>query len=179
MKFMSKKQDAYEKYIKNLEQPGTYADNGCLVAFARLYQVNINIHQLNMPIWTINGTVNGGGGKNRQPIRELHLSYHNGEHYSSIRPIGDRTNLPTNIYMNNTFDHDNIQDNSSSKSSNKNSKNKSSKSAGSNATSSGSYNNSNSSYLYASNNDYDDDAFVACDAAACAFNDLDFNEKVR
>lgn len=177
MKFMSKKHDAYEKYIKNLEQAGTYADNGCLVAFARLYQVNINIHQLNMPIWTINGTVNGGGGKNRQPIRELHLSYHNGEHYSSIRPIGDRTNLPTNIYMNNTFDHDNIQDNnSSSKSSNKNSKNKS---AASNATSSGSYNNSNSSYLYASNNDYDDDAFVACDAAACAFNDLDFNEKVR
>lgn len=175
---MSKKHDAYEKYIKNLEQAGTYADNGCLVAFARLYQVNINIHQLNMPIWTINGTVNGGGGKNRNPIRELHLSYHNGEHYSSIRPIGDRTNLPTNIYMNNTFDHD-IQDNSSSKSSNKNSKNKSSKSVGSNATSSGSYNNSNSSYLYTSNNDYDDDAFVACDAAACAFNDLDFNEKVR
>lgn len=46
--FLNKKLDAFEKYIKNLEQPGTYADNGCLVAFARLYQVNINIHQLNM-----------------------------------------------------------------------------------------------------------------------------------
>lgn len=53
-----KKLDSFEKYIKNMEQPGTYADNGCLVAFARLYQVNINIHQLNLPIWTINGVIN-------------------------------------------------------------------------------------------------------------------------
>lgn len=30
----------------------------------------------------------------------LHLSYHNGEHYSSIRPKGDRTNNPTNIVVN-------------------------------------------------------------------------------
>ena len=79
-KFMSKKPDAYEKYIKNLEQLGTYGDNGCLVAFARLYQVNINIHQLNMPIWEISGVTR----KNGLP-RELHLSYHNGEHYSSVR----------------------------------------------------------------------------------------------
>lgn len=93
---MSKKLDAYERYIKNLEQPGTYADNGCLVAFARLYQVNINIHQLNMPIWTISGVATMA--TKAQP-RELHLSYHNGEHYSSIRPIGDRTNTPANILI--------------------------------------------------------------------------------
>ena len=88
----NKKLDAFEKYIKNLEQPGTYADNGCLVAFARLYQLNINIHQLAMPIWTISGV-----DKKMQPIRELHLSYHNGEHYSSIRPLGDNSRTPTNI----------------------------------------------------------------------------------
>jgi OTU domain-containing protein 3 len=71
----SKKLDAFEKYIKNLEQPGTYADNGCLVAFARLYQLNINIHQLNMPIWTIGGHTEASK-KPKQPVRELHLSYH-------------------------------------------------------------------------------------------------------
>ena len=99
--FLSKKLDAFEKYIKNLEQAGTYADNGCLVAFARLYHVNINIHQLNMPIWTISDLDSNKGplksGQAQAPIRELHLSYHNGEHYSSIRPFGDNTNTPTNI----------------------------------------------------------------------------------
>lgn len=89
---MTKKPDAYEKYIKNLEQLGTYGDNGCLVAFARLYQVKINIHQLNMPIWEISGVTR----INDLP-RELHLSYHNGEHYSSVRTIGDRTRAPANI----------------------------------------------------------------------------------
>jgi OTU domain-containing protein 3 len=97
-RLFNRKLDAFEKYIRHLEQPGTYADNGCLVAFARLYQVNINIHQLNMPIWTINGAAVLMGKKG--PAREMHLSYHNGEHYSSIRPIGDKTNTPTNINFN-------------------------------------------------------------------------------
>jgi OTU domain-containing protein 3 len=103
-KFLSnnKKLDAFEKYIKNLEQAGTYADNGCLVAFARLYQVNINIHQLNMPIWTISCQDTTAINQKKtasinQALRELHLSYHNGEHYSSIRPLGDNTQTPTNI----------------------------------------------------------------------------------
>ena len=84
-------------YIKNLEKPGTYADNGVLVAFSRLYYLDINIHQLEQPIWTISGVT---VAKKNQPIRQLHLSYHNGEHYSSIRPKGDRTNNPTNIVVN-------------------------------------------------------------------------------
>jgi hypothetical protein len=97
----AKKVDAFEKYIRNLEQPGTYADNGCLVAFARLNQVDINIHQLNLEIWTINGTNMAKNGNNRKDlVRQLHLSYHNGEHYSSIRPIGDKSKNPTNININ-------------------------------------------------------------------------------
>lgn len=35
--------------------------------------------------------------ENKKGVRELHLSYHNGEHYSSIRPLGDNTQTPTNI----------------------------------------------------------------------------------
>ncbi len=75
----SKNMDAFDLYIKNLEKPGTYADNGVLVAFSRLYNLDINIHQLDQPIWTISGIV----AKKNQPVRQLHLSYHNGEHYSS------------------------------------------------------------------------------------------------
>lgn len=35
----------------------------------------------------------------KQNVRELHLSYHNGEHYSSIRSQGDKTSMPTNIHF--------------------------------------------------------------------------------
>lgn len=64
--------------------------------------------------------------------RELHLSYHNGEHYSSIRPIGDRTNTPANILItqnNSNNNSENFYDASCSSSSissrsNKNNKNK-------------------------------------------------------
>lgn len=90
----NKKLDAFDNYIKNLETPGTYADNMCLVAFARLYQVTINIHQLDLPIWTIQGLEN-------KSKKNIHLAYHNGEHYSSIRRQGDLTSTPTEINFDN------------------------------------------------------------------------------
>jgi OTU domain-containing protein 3 len=151
----NKKLDAFEKYIKNLEQPGTYADNGCLVAFARLYQVNINIHQLNMPIWTISGLDNNNNDNtkkaaNSQPIRELHLSYHNGEHYSSIRSLGDNTKTPTNI----NFYQDSIPQ-ASSKSSNKNGSRASSAAASSsNSVASNHQNKKSFSYSESRKGDY-------------------------
>ncbi len=83
-----------------------------MVAFARLYKVDINIHQLNLPIWTITGgdynvptaAIKNNNHKNdniRNKIKQLHLSYHNNEHYSSIRTIGDNSNKPTDIYFQN------------------------------------------------------------------------------
>jgi hypothetical protein len=72
-----------------------------LVAFARLFQVDINIHQLDLEIWTINGSDMALNGHLKKGlVRQLHLSYHNGEHYSSIRPIGDNSKNPTNITIN-------------------------------------------------------------------------------
>jgi OTU domain-containing protein 3 len=94
-KAANKKLDAFEKYVKSLEQSGTYADNGCLVAFARLFQLDINIHQMDMPTWTINGS---NTTKANQQVRQLHLAYHNQEHYSSIRPLGDTSHQATNFY---------------------------------------------------------------------------------
>lgn len=80
----------FERYIDNLSRPGTYAGQDALVAFARLHQVNIVIHQLNSPLWQIEGS-------EIENARELHLSYHNGEHYSSVRHSGDVENTPAHV----------------------------------------------------------------------------------
>ena len=31
--------------------------------------------------------------------RQLHLAYHNGDHYSSVRTLGDNTESPTSIRL--------------------------------------------------------------------------------
>lgn len=74
----NKKSDSFDTYMKALEMQGTYADNASLVAFARLYQSDILIHQYEMDIWTITG---GAQVKKGQSRRQFHLAYHNGEHY--------------------------------------------------------------------------------------------------
>jgi len=82
----------FNRYMDNLSRLGTYAGQDALVAFARLHRVSIMIHQLNSPLWLIEG---GGGGCDG----ELHLSYHNGEHYSSVRRVGDCTDEPAQIRL--------------------------------------------------------------------------------
>lgn len=82
----------FERYIDNLSRAGTYAGQDALVAFARLHQVNIVIHQLNSPLWQIEGS-------DSENARELHLSYHNGEHYSSVRYFGDLENTPAHVRL--------------------------------------------------------------------------------
>ncbi len=79
--------------VDNLSRLGTYAGQDALVAFARLHRVSIMIHQLNSPLWLIEGGDGGCDG-------ELHLSYHNGEHYSSVRRVGDCTDEPAQIRLN-------------------------------------------------------------------------------
>lgn len=39
--------------VSNLSQPGTFAGNDAIVAFARSQQVKVVIHQLNMPLWEV------------------------------------------------------------------------------------------------------------------------------
>jgi len=76
--------------VEQLSKLSTYGGNDSIVAFARNHGVNIVIHQLNEPRWVIYG---GDYSKNGQ-ARELHISYHNGEHYSSVRCINDNTTEP-------------------------------------------------------------------------------------
>ncbi|CAN7987166.1 unnamed protein product [Ixodes hexagonus] len=82
----------FDQHLYNLGQPGTYAGNDAIVAFARLHELVIVIHQLNTPLWQVKGT-------DKPNAVELHLSYHNGDHYNSVRKIGDNTQSPACIRL--------------------------------------------------------------------------------
>lgn len=82
----------FERYMKNLGTIGTYAGNDAIVAFARLYQINVIIHQLNSPFLLVQGPKTFS-----QTTKQIHISYHNGDHYSSVRKLGDNTESPANI----------------------------------------------------------------------------------
>ncbi|XP_053546898.1 OTU domain-containing protein 3 [Bombina bombina] len=45
----------FDRHVTNLAQPGTFAGNDAIVAFARSNQVNVVIHQLNNPLWQWQG----------------------------------------------------------------------------------------------------------------------------
>ncbi|KAG7477586.1 hypothetical protein MATL_G00071380 [Megalops atlanticus] len=80
----------FTQYLSNLSQPGTFAGNDAIVAFARCHQLRVVIHQLNAPLWEINGS--------EKPLcRELHIAYRYGDHYDSVRPIGDNSESPAQL----------------------------------------------------------------------------------
>ncbi|XP_046332448.1 OTU domain-containing protein 3-like [Haliotis rufescens] len=80
----------FDTHIQNLKKLGVYAGNDAIVSFARLHQVNIVIHQLDAKHLMITGSANSNA-------RQLHISYHNGDHYSSVRKLNDNTESPANI----------------------------------------------------------------------------------
>ncbi|XP_033826266.1 OTU domain-containing protein 3 [Periophthalmus magnuspinnatus] len=84
----------FEQHLSNLSQPGTFAGNDAIVAFARSQEVKVVIHQLNTPLWEINGSEN-------QLCRELHIAYRYGDHYDSVRKIGDNTESPAQLRIEN------------------------------------------------------------------------------
>ena len=78
---------SFNTYIAWLRKKGTHAGNDAIVAFAKLHHLNVAIHQLNQPILMINGA------KDSVIARELHIAYHNGEYYSSVRRIDAKTTV--------------------------------------------------------------------------------------
>ena len=59
--------------------------------------MNVVIHQFNERCWVIQGEEYRKTG---DPFRELHISYHNGDHYSSVRRIGDPDDGPAWLFNN-------------------------------------------------------------------------------
>ncbi|KAJ7423113.1 OTU domain-containing protein 3 [Willisornis vidua] len=82
----------FEKHVTNLAKPGTFAGNDAIVAFARNNQINVVIHQLNTPLWQIQGS-------DKSNVRELHIAYRHGEHYDSVRRINDDSEAPAYLRM--------------------------------------------------------------------------------
>lgn len=76
--------------MSSLAEPGTFAGNDAIVAFARSQQLKVVIHQLNTPLWEINGV-------DKPVCREMHIAYRYGDHYDSVRRIGDNSESPAQL----------------------------------------------------------------------------------
>jgi len=97
---------SFEKHISELAKLGEYAGNDAIVAFARLYQVTVVIHQPNFPLWQIKDWESVAGDnltkndeKHFESNRQLHIAYHGGDHYDSVRRLGDTSHIPANISL--------------------------------------------------------------------------------
>nr|KAG5698975.1 hypothetical protein BaRGS_033488 [Batillaria attramentaria] len=86
----------FDEHVNNLKRLGTHAGNDAIVAFAKLHNINVMIHQLNGKPLLIQGPSSSAN------VRQLHIAYHNGDHYSSIRRLNDNTESPANIRLQDT-----------------------------------------------------------------------------
>lgn len=69
------------------------------------------IHQPNAPLWQIKGWESAEGMKNTKAdkkgkkhcnspaSRQLHIAYHGGDHYDSVRRLEDTSHIPANIVI--------------------------------------------------------------------------------
>lgn len=72
--------EPFGDYLKRMSKLGVWGGNMELQALSLVLNVNIKIHRLGEPIWEITNF-------NRE--RSIHLSYHDGDHYNSVRLRGD------------------------------------------------------------------------------------------
>ncbi|KAF2936448.1 hypothetical protein DAI22_04g303500 [Oryza sativa Japonica Group] len=72
-------EEPFEKYCDSMLEDGTWAGHMELQAASILKRKNICIHMLNSPRWYIRNF------SDREATSMIHLSYHQGEHYNSVR----------------------------------------------------------------------------------------------
>ncbi|KAK3583838.1 hypothetical protein CHS0354_022883 [Potamilus streckersoni] len=82
----------FERHIASIRQLNAHVGFDAIVAFARLHQACIVIHQLNTPFLLIQGCQN-------PKAKQFHIAYHDGDHYSSVRWTNDNTESPANIWI--------------------------------------------------------------------------------
>ena len=82
---------SFDDHLSSLSEQGTFGGNDAIVAWARLHQCTVAIHQLNKPLWQVavecdiihNATFQIHGERGGTPGGwEVHISYHNGDHYN-------------------------------------------------------------------------------------------------
>lgn len=75
---------SFKEYCQSMREDGTWAGHVELQAISLLTLCNICIHRYQSPRWHIR---NFGDSR----ARVIHISYHDGEHYNSVRLIDDET----------------------------------------------------------------------------------------
>ncbi|KAK4471257.1 hypothetical protein MN116_004702 [Schistosoma mekongi] len=83
--------------LDKLRLIGTYGGHECIIAVSRYFSVSIIIHQLKQKPWLAGIPVIDKALTKVSTYPQLHLAYHNGEHYSSVRVFGDNSSSPTKI----------------------------------------------------------------------------------
>ncbi|KAK5576510.1 hypothetical protein RB653_007654 [Dictyostelium firmibasis] len=111
--------ESFEEYIQEMREDATWGGHVEIQAASLAYNVNITIHQMDQPRWEI--TNHFPPEKNKT----IHLSYHNDEHYNSVRPANQSLH-PTKSTSSSpipNFDNKQTFQSSSSSKGSKNSKN--------------------------------------------------------
>jgi len=81
----------FEQYVAKMRTDRTWGGHLEIQAASQAYGVNITIHQHNMPRWEVTNFPNE---------RSIHLSYHDGDHYASVRKVTDPdTGVPSEIKL--------------------------------------------------------------------------------
>jgi len=71
----------FDEYIEEMADDGIWGGNLELQSLAMKHQFNAIVHQLDAPVFSICNFSPG-------TVRTIHLSYHMGEHYNSVRLFG-------------------------------------------------------------------------------------------
>ncbi|XP_078443473.1 SEC-C motif-containing protein / OTU-like cysteine protease family protein isoform X2 [Wolffia australiana] len=82
----------FESYCKSMREDGTWAGNMELQAASLVTRSNICIHHSSSPRWYIRNF-------HAQGSRMVHISYHDGEHYNSVRLKDDPCTGPANTII--------------------------------------------------------------------------------
>mmetsp|Transcript_16329 Transcript_16329/g.16053 ORF Transcript_16329/g.16053 Transcript_16329/m.16053 type:complete len:175 (-) Transcript_16329:547-1071(-) len=85
----------FDDYIDTISEDGEWGGNLELQALSMKYQFNAIVHQLDAPVFAL-------ANFDPKAVRTIHLTYHLGEHYNSVRLIDDySTNeVPMDIPLN-------------------------------------------------------------------------------
>ena len=79
--FFIEDDENFGSYVSSMAKNGAWGGNIELQALSNVLGVNITIYQVNEPPWEISNFP--------ETARRIHLSYHDGDHYNSVRVIGD------------------------------------------------------------------------------------------
>lgn len=89
----------FDEYLARMRSDAEWGGNFELAAVVRCFGVHVIVHQLEAPRYQLTNHEKSG-------VRTIHISYHDGEHYNSVRILGDVAHdgpareIPKNLKLN-------------------------------------------------------------------------------